>query len=454
MGRVGFDHRLLRSLLARPDETIRALKRFAAEYREVRLLDLEDQVFDLFKHLRTPEAIPFYFHLMQSQDDGIPDDLVESFAALGAPAVEPLLAKYKELGPEDGADLPFLMAALGVRDPRILAVLLETLERDVYEGGICLGLYGDPAARPHVEASLGRAQSPEERKALQDCLEQLNGSAAREDPEHYEIWDDYPEKALPRIDELPEQDCLAFLDCEEPEYRREAALSFRGEIYGAGVRASLLTHARNDGDGSVRAACLEALGTSLEDRAVLTFLLETLQDTAKPIEERSGALIALAAESKRPEVDRAIGAFYRAPATRAAALNAIVVSQDRRYSALVLEALGSEDHETHRSAIRACGALELGEAGPHLRSLFDHEELRTDALIAYALSAPIRVTSRSIEQLLADIERMAGALTFEEIELVEHALDVRLANAGLPRLFYPEYDDDHAGHHHGSQNIH
>lgn len=447
LGKVAFDHRLIRSLIDRPDETIPALKRFASEYRETKLLDLDEQVFDLFRHLRTPEAIPFYIHLMHKHEDGIPDEIVEAFAELGSPAVEPLLSRYRQLGPEDGADLPFLMAALGVRDPRILEVLIETLDRDVYEGGICLGLYGDAAARAAVEAALDRAESSEERKALEDCLEQIGGDSANPEQEPYSLWDEYPETALPEIDLLPREDRLAFLDCADPEYRKEAALSLCGESYSAAARARLLDRARNDEAAGVRAACLEALGSSLEDRAVLKFLLDTLQDSTKLNEERAGALIALAPQSRRPEVDRAIRTFYENPETRPAAISAITLSHDPRYKPLVLEALALDDFETHRRAIRACGALGIAEACGHVRSQFDNEGLRVDALLAYAMAAPVRNTSKAIEQLFADIENLAGGFSLDEEELVGRTLDLRLETAGLPPLFFPE-DDDQDGHDH------
>lgn len=448
MGRVAFDHRLIRSLVDRPDETIPALKRFASEYRETKLLDLEEQVFDLFRHLRTPEAIPFYFHLLHKYEEGIPDEIIEAFAELGSPAVEPLLARYRELGAEDGADLPFLMAALGVRDPRILEVLLATLDRDVYEGGICLGLYGDAAARQAVEAALDRAQSAEERKALEDCLEQISGGQANPEQEPYSLWDEYPETALPEIELLPREDCLAFLDCAEAEYRKEAALSLCGETYSAAARARLLDRARNDEASEVRAACLEALGSSLEDRTVLKVLLDTLQDSTKTNPERTGALVALASQSKRPEVDRAIRAFYESPATRARALDAITMSHDPRYRPLVLDALAQDNVETHRSAIRACGALGIAEACGHLRGLFENEGLRVDALLAYTMAAPVRNTTKAIEQLFSDIESLARGFSLDEEELIGRALDLRLESAGLPPVFFPG-DDELEGHDHG-----
>ena len=46
--------------------------------------------------------------------------MIDSLVNLGAPALEPLLAAYEELGEENAGDISFLLAALHVRDPRVL----------------------------------------------------------------------------------------------------------------------------------------------------------------------------------------------------------------------------------------------------------------------------------------------------------------------------------------------
>ena len=175
-GRIGFDHRLLQSLISRSEQTVPDLVRFAAEIREHRLLNLDEQVFDLFRHFNTPDAIPFYLRRLTQAEEGIPDELVEAFATIGAPAVEPLLAAIAEAEPDDKGDLVFLLAALGVRDPRIPELLETVLAVDPYEGALCVGLYGDPALRPMVLDALSELPegdvAQQERKALEDCLAQ------------------------------------------------------------------------------------------------------------------------------------------------------------------------------------------------------------------------------------------------------------------------------------------
>jgi hypothetical protein len=47
-----------------------------------------------------------------------------------------------------------VLSGLGVRDARILPILIETLEDDVMLGAGLLAEYGDPAALPDLEAAL------------------------------------------------------------------------------------------------------------------------------------------------------------------------------------------------------------------------------------------------------------------------------------------------------------
>src|SRR4029078_4265660 len=79
------------------------------------------------------------------------DNLIQALLPFAEKAATPLLALYEELGEEEGSDVAFLLAALRVRDSRILKLLLDRLEYDAADGAFCLGLYGDPAAQPALE---------------------------------------------------------------------------------------------------------------------------------------------------------------------------------------------------------------------------------------------------------------------------------------------------------------
>ncbi len=83
--------------------------------------------------------------------EDVSDELIQALLPFGEKAVGPLLSLYEELGEEQGSDVAFVLAGLRVRDPRIFEMLLDRLEYDAADGAFCLGLYGDPAARPALE---------------------------------------------------------------------------------------------------------------------------------------------------------------------------------------------------------------------------------------------------------------------------------------------------------------
>ncbi|MGD0579431.1 MAG: hypothetical protein ABSC08_10935, partial [Bryobacteraceae bacterium] len=243
-GRIGFDQRLLNSLLARPEETLAALVRFSSDIRPDRLLDLDEQCLDLFRHFNSPQAIPFYLRRIEQATDGIPDELVEAFAGIGAPAVDPLLEAIANADEDDRGDLVFLLAALGVRDARIPALIEGVLAADPYEGALCVGLYGDPALAPMVERALARLPageaSQQERKALEDCREELQVGETVRDLPAFDILRLYPASASPQFEALPEDQVEEYLSCDFPEYRCAAALSLCDEEYNEDTRDALL----------------------------------------------------------------------------------------------------------------------------------------------------------------------------------------------------------------------
>jgi hypothetical protein len=446
-GRIGFDHRLLRSLLARPDETLAALVRFTAEKRADALLDLDEQVFDLFRQLNSPQAIPFYLRRIEQAEEGIPDELVEAFAVLGAPAVDPLLDAIARADEDDRGDLVFLLAALGVRDARIPALLEGVLEADPYEGALCAGLYGDPALDPLLERALaalpaGEA-SQQERKALEECRAQLRAGETVRDVPVFDIFPLYPETASPLFESLPEDQVEEYLSCDFPEYRREAALSLCDEEYNEDTRDALLRQARADLDPQVRAACLRALGSVCDaDAAVRDFLFETLARADLTPDERASTVVALANGPGSSALHDAIHALYEIPATRADALEAMWRSHDLRYRRYIGENLRDSDARVRASAATAAGAFPIPELASELVPLFDDPESRQEALYSYALAVPGKTSSKSVEKLFEKIDELAGGLSRAEAEAVASALDTRLERAGLPPFFFTEEPEE------------
>ena len=442
-GRIGFDQRLLNSLLARAEETLAALVRFSSEIRPDALLDLNEQVFDLFHHFNSPQAIPFYLRRIQQAQDGIPDELVEAFAALGQPAVEPLLEAVAKAEEDDRGDLIFLLAALGVRDARIPPILERVLDADPYEGALCIGLYHDPAMAPAVERALAAlptdAPAQQERKALEDCREELAAGETVHDRPQFEILKLYPEAAPPLFESLPEDQVEESLSCDFPEYRCAAALSLCDEEYSADTRDALLKQAREDSDAQVRAAALRALGSVCDaDAEVREYLLAVLSREGPGVAERGSAAVALANGPGSGVLHEAIQALYQIPEARADAVEAMWRSHDPRYRRYIGENLRHADAAVRASAATAVGAYPIPELAIELAPLFDDEATREQALFAYALAAPGKTSAKSVEKLFEKIDELAGGLTLPEADDVASALDMRLEIAGLPPVFYTD----------------
>ncbi|MEJ7605824.1 MAG: hypothetical protein WKF37_06070 [Bryobacteraceae bacterium] len=259
--------------------------------------------------------------------------------------IEPLIELYRGLDEEESGEVAFLLAGLGIRDPRILEILLSRLEYDAGDTAISLGLYGDPAAKPALEKLL--AELPEEdshlRSDIEDAISQLGRTAEPEETGVYDIWEDFPEKAGPEFDVLSEADRIEYLTAGEAEERKGAAASFISREYSTAGREALLKCAQTDSDEAVRAKCWEALSEHSEEPMVREALLARLQDSSAPPLERAGALMGLANEADKSPVRAFAEEFYGKPETRAAALKAMWGSMDRSFAPLFSKHLDDPD---------------------------------------------------------------------------------------------------------------
>ncbi len=93
--------------------------------------------------------------------------------------MEPVLELLRELDGKDAGDVPFVLAALRVRDRRVLEALTRRLENDPQDAALCLEMYGDPAAIPALEAALAQipADDPRSRAPIQAVIESLSAPA-------------------------------------------------------------------------------------------------------------------------------------------------------------------------------------------------------------------------------------------------------------------------------------
>lgn len=445
-GRIGFDQRLLRSLLARPDETLDALEQLAAGPGEEAVVDLTEQIFDLYRAYRSPRALPFYLDLLKHSRDGVPDELVEALAELGGPAVEPLLEAYEEAGEDERPDVLFVLASVGVSHPRLRALIEQALEVDPYEGALCASLCGDKELLPALRKALAELEAVEEhrheRKALEEAIEALEAAGGpREEPAPFDILKLYPERALPLFDFLPPEETAGYLDHPDPAWRARAAESLADEEISDAVRGRLLRAAREDAEAAVRGAAMRGLATRSSEAEVSAHLISVLRDGSRPAEERMGALLALASPDAGEEFHSAVVEAYHRDDMRAAAVEAMWRTLDRRYLGRIREALKSADVDVARAAIHAVGALPAEDLAFELAPFFEHEGLREAALFSYALAVRHDTTPKSVRRLFEKIAERAGGLSADEEEVVARALDARLEREGFRPVFYPDEED-------------
>jgi hypothetical protein len=263
-GFIPVDQRLLHAILDYPENSLPDLLRFAAQDHSSDLMDLDPLLIDLFRALRTPAALPFFMRVMRDNPSDVSDDLVESIVELGEASVEPLLTLFRELDGRDVGDVPFVLAALRVRDGRVLEALTGRLENDPQDAAICLEMYGDPAAVPALQTALAQIppQDPRSRAPIQAVIEHLSARAEglSETAEPFDIWALYPEEASTDFSALEDEDRLAMLEKGTAGLRAEVALSYEGTDLSDEARVRLIQLAKTDPDATVRGACWEALG--------------------------------------------------------------------------------------------------------------------------------------------------------------------------------------------------
>jgi hypothetical protein len=442
-GFIPVDQRLLHAILDFPENSLPDLLRFAAQDHTDDLMDLDPLLIDLFRALRTPAALPFFTRVMRDNPSDISDDLVESLVELGEAAVEPLLTLFRELDGDDAGDVPFVLAALRVRDGRILKALTGRLENDPQDAAICLEMYGDPAALPAIEAALAKIppDDPLSRAPLEAVVRHFSARTENlpEVSEPFDIWELYPEEAAIDFGALEDEDRFAMLDKGTAKLRAEVALSYQQGIeLPDEVRARLIQLAKTDPDPMVRGAGWESFGEIGDDSELRQTMLKILADPSRAIEERSGVAIGLAEESDNAVVYQAILNLYQESRGRAQALKAMARSFDKRFAAYPPKHLDDPDPDVKRQAVWGIGYLGLASEAPRLEALFDDEEFRTDALFAYTLAIPGETSPGRVRALMAKVEQSAGGFREDEEDLVRIALDQRLMLHGKSPVFFPD----------------
>ncbi len=443
-GHLGIDQRFLHSLIDRPAESLPAILAFPSQSRSHDREDIFPDLIAVLRHWNAPESIPFLIDFLKHVPDEVPDDAVFLLVNHAAQALDPLLALYSELDETDSGEVAFLLANLGVRDPRVLAILDERLAYDLSDTLLLLDMYHDPAAIPAIEkaAAVLEDRDTELKEEVAKTIESLKHAAVqtRSEPEPFDIWDRYPEEEDLPIDLLDDDERLELLKYPSPSVRAAAARSFFNQPLTPEQTERLLHLAQHDESPNVRGRAWEGLIDATEDVDVVNAMLAALRKTDLPVEERGGLLVALAPEADRNEVRQAIEEFYKAPAGRAKALEAMWRSMHSSFREYFAPHLEDEDLEIRRSALWGVGYFGLKSELQKVRGLFDDEELRADALFAYALAFPTEVSRGRMKGVLERIQKDAKGLADYEEELVKAALDERLMLAGKEPFFREQED--------------
>jgi hypothetical protein len=169
-------------------------------------------------------------------------------------------------------------------------------------------------------------------------------------------------------------------------------------------------------------------------------MLKALRNPELSIEERGGLLVGLAPETDRNEVREAINKLYAEDGGRAKALEAMWRSLHPSFRNNFAQHLGDSDIEVRRSAVWGVGYYGLRTELDQLRKLFDDEELRSDAVFAYALAMPGETSRGRAKGLFERVKKDARGLSEVEETLVKAALDERLMLAGKEPFFSAEED--------------
>jgi SEC-C motif len=438
-GYLGVDHRFLHAILDRPDRSIPDLVRFAGDKHDDDPVILDELLLDIFRVIGTPKALPFYVRLVREDPGEIGDDLVEAFVQLGAASVDPLLRLLKEYENKDAGDVPFVLSVLHVGDDRVLEALTNRLHVDPADAAVCLEIYGDRNAIPALEAALAGIPADDPvHNQIKSLIPRLGSSIVKgpESLEPFDIWELYPEEDSPPLDILSEADRLAMLDVASDELRGDIVESFRTTTFSDQTRARILSLAKTDHDPHVRGEAWETLGDIAEEPEIRRAMLAVLEDPEASLEEKGGAAVALAQQIDNDAVFQAIEELYGDPRSRAKALQAMARSFDQRFAIYPPQHLEDADPKIKRQAIWGVGYLRLASEVSRLEAFFGEEEFRSDAMFAYALSAPGEGSRARIRSLLKKVDEVSGGFRAEEEDLVKIALDQRLMLAGMKPVFF------------------
>lgn len=440
MGTIPMDQRVVRSILARPQEAGPAIVAYGMNPPEEARLEMDADLMNLLALLPDADSLPYVVKLLE---EGLADVPASMFAVLrpkGKAAVDALIDVYSKLDEEVSGEVAFLLAGLGIRDERIVPILSARLEFDMEDAAISIGTYGDPAALPALEEALAEVGKNRE---LEFAIEQLKNPPPEAIVEgEFDLSEEYVEAGLPEFDVLTDEEILQVaLESEDLPARLEALDILEDLDLMETAVEPLLGLAKSDAPEVVRAAALRALHRAKDVPEVSQYAEHVLGDPAQPSRVRVAGLIALLPQYPFAKTKQWIEEFLAHPESRADAIQAMWRSQEPHYEAAFAAWLKDEDIEVKRQAVRGAGVMgDVGAVG-QLRELLRDETLRQDAIFAYSMALPSEVTPARMRSLYKKIELDAGGLNQNEAASVGMALDMRLETAGKAPIFFVAEED-------------
>jgi HEAT repeat protein len=447
-GEVGFDHAFFDAFLRDREAALDALDAFVAADHEDDRVDIEEQIFELYRHLRDPRAVPFYMLLLRAQLDGVQDDLIEAFAEIGEPAVQPLLDLYEEVEEEEGGEIAFVLAAMQIRDERITKLLLDRLEYDAQDAAVCLGLHRDPAAKPALEKLLEEVSQLPDPGLIKSDVEEAIERVSRDEPEPerppFNIYEQYTEFTPPFFEVMDAEESLQWLASPDRRVRLAVAESLEDVDISDEVAASLPARALAEADLTVRCALWKCLlQTDLSEELVQAVKARFDDPAVEPL-ERATLAIVLARAQYNDALKSRILDFYGQPELRPLAMEAMWYTNDAEFLPLIETHLEDEDMDVRRAAILGVGFFVDTASASRLIPSMKVESLRSDAIYSYALAHPGEVSRITAQKVLKHVDQVAGGLTRDETELAMSAIDLRLSiSGGRPFFAMEEHGHDH-----------
>ena len=141
-----------------------------------------------------------------------------------------------------------------------------------------------------------------------------------------------------------------------------------------------------------------------------------------------------------PAVEKVLRELYDDPETRAVAMRGMWRTFDKTFAAIFSKHLQDPIRLVQNEAITGVGYLGMNYESKQLEDMFDDPDLRERALFAYALCCSGDTTKSNAKKLYRKIEDLAGGLNDEEKDVVETAIDTRLAMHGLAPAFAEPHD--------------